>query len=142
MGNAIEVLSSGLSAARLRMNVIASNLANAETTRTEEGGPYKRKDVVQIARTSHSQFDTILDRMTLSRPEVLAVVEDQKEAKKVFEPGHPDADEKGYVQYPNINIVTEMTNMLAATQNYRASVAAVEAARDMATEASRISGTY
>jgi flagellar basal-body rod protein FlgC len=139
MFNAIEVLSSGLSAARLRVNVLASNIANAETTRTEEGGPYKRKDVVQVAKTVETSFSNVLDRMSLSRPSVQAVVEDQAEPRKVFQPGHPDADVQGYVNYPNINVVTTMTDLMAASRLYQANVTAIETARQMSTEAGRIS---
>src|SRR5690606_23712566 len=114
MFDVLEVLSSGLSATRTRVNVIASNLANAETTRTEDGGPYKRKDVVQISRTAPSRFATALDRMSLAKPSVYAVVEDQTDPKKVYQPGHPDADATGYVAYPNVNMVTTMTDMISA----------------------------
>src|SRR5262245_5470296 len=106
MFNAIEVLSGGLSTARMRVNVAASNLANAETTHTEEGGPYKRKDVVQVARDIPNSFSSALDRMTLTKPSILAVVEDNSEPKKIFKPGHPDADQNGFVAYPNVNAVT------------------------------------
>src|SRR4051794_8347293 len=108
MFNAIEVLSSGLAVARMRVNVLASNIANAETTHTPEGGPYKRRDVVQSAKEVPGSFSSALDRMSLKKPVVAAVVEDQSEPKKVYQPGHPDADAQGYVAYPNINVVTTM----------------------------------
>ena len=139
MFDALEVLSSGLSAARTRVNVIASNIANAETTHTPEGGPYKRKDVVQVARTAPSTFSNVLDRMSLAKPQVLAVVEDQSDPKKVYQPGHPDADNDGYVAYPNINVVTTMTDMMSASRLYQASVAAIETVRRMTEDAQRIS---
>ncbi len=139
MFNALEVLSSGLSAARLRVNTLASNIANAETTRTEDGGPYKRKDVVQVARTQTSHFDSVLDRMSLSKPSVLGVVEDSADARKVYQPGHPDADTDGYVAYPNINVVTTMTDLMSASRLYQANVTAVESVRRMSDEAQRIS---
>lgn len=139
MFNAIEALSSGLSVARARVNVLASNIANAETTRTPEGGPYKRKDIIQMAKPMESRFSNVLDRMTLARPSVQAVIEDQSEPKKVFQPSHPDANEDGYVSFPNINVVTAMTDLMAASRQYQANVQALETARKMASDASRIS---
>ena len=141
MYNVIEVLASGLSTARMRVNVLASNLANAETTETPEGGPYKRRDVVQVAKTQHSAFASELDRMSLAKPMVERVVEDQTDPKKVYQPGHPDADKEGYVKYPNINVVTSMTDLMTATRLYQANFSAVQAVRDMADAANRISGT-
>lgn len=139
MFNAIEVLSSGLSAARLRVNVLASNLANAETTHTAEGGPYKKKDVVQVAHSQPGSFSSTLDRMSLAKPSIAAVVEDQSEPKKVFQPGHPDADKDGFVAYPNINVVTTMTDLMSASRLYQANVTAIETARRMAQDAQQIS---
>lgn len=139
MFEAMEVLASGLSATRTRVNTIASNIANAETTRTPEGGPYKRKDVVQVARTTQSKFANALDRMTLAKPSVYAVVEDQSAPRRVFQPGHPDADNDGYVAYPNINMVETMTNMMTASRLYQANVTAIETIRRMVDEAQRIS---
>ena len=138
MFDLMEVLASGLSAARTRVNALASNIANAETTRTPEGGPYKRKDVVQIAHQMPSRFGTVLDRMSLAKPSVAAVVEDQSEPKRVFEPGRPDADPNGYVAYPNINMVTTMTDMMSASRLYQANVTALDTARQIMTEATRI----
>lgn len=139
MFNAIEVLSRALSATRLRVNTLSSNIANAETTRTQEGGPYKRKDVVQMAVSEPSAFGNELDRASLASPEVASVVEDQADPRKVYQPGHPDADQEGYVAYPNINVVTTMTDLMSATRLYQANVTAVEASRDLAAEATRIS---
>ena len=139
MFNAIEVLANGLSAARLRVNTLASNIANAQTTQTPEGGPFKRRDVVQVAQTETSPFASELDRMSLARPQVTAVIADQSEPRKVYEPGHPDADKEGFVAYPNINVVTTMTDLMSATRLYQANVTAIESARDMAAEATRIS---
>jgi flagellar basal-body rod protein FlgC len=139
MYNVIEVLASGLSATRLRVNVLASNIANAETTRTEDGGPYKRKDIVQTARTVQSNFSSTLDNASLAKPQVLAVVEDQSEPRVVHQPGHPDADENGYVAYPNINMVTAMTDLMSASRLYQANVSALETARNMARDAANIS---
>lgn len=139
MFNSLEILSRGLSASRLRVNVLSSNLANAETTRTPDGGPYKRKDVVQMAHSAPSSFSTALDRLTLASPSIQAVVEDGKEPRKVYQPGHPDADESGYVSYPNINVVSTMTDMMTASRLYQANVSAIETVRHMAQDAQQIS---
>ena len=138
MFNVMEVLASGLSAARTRVNVLASNIANAETTHTPEGGPYKRKDVVQQAVDVRDSFSSELDRASLARPQVLAVVEDQADAKKVYQPGHPDADKEGFVSYPNINVVTTMTDLMSASRLYQANVTALQTAREMSRQASSI----
>jgi flagellar basal-body rod protein FlgC len=139
MFNAIDVISKALSATRLRVNTLASNIANAETTRTDEGGPYKRKDVVQVSRPEASPFATEMDKASLASPSVLAVVEDQSDPRKVYQPGHPDADKEGYVAYPNINVVSTMTDMMSASRLYQANVTALETARDISAEALRIS---
>jgi flagellar basal-body rod protein FlgC len=139
MFNAIDVISKALSATRLRVNTLASNIANAETTRTEDGGPYKRKDVVQIARPENTPFTSEMDKASLASPSILGVVEDKSAPRKVFEPGHPDADKEGYVAYPNINVVTTMTDLMSASRLYQANVTALETARDISSEALRIS---
>ena len=138
MFNALEVLASGMAAARMRVNTLASNIANAETTRTPEGGPYKRRDVVQVAKDIPGSFSSALDRMTLKKPGIAAVVTDQSDPRKVYQPGHPDADPQGFVAYPNINVVTTMADLMSASRLYQANVTAVETARSMQSEASRI----
>jgi flagellar basal-body rod protein FlgC len=137
MSDTMEVLASGLSIARLRVNLLAANLANAQTTRTSDGGPYKRKDVVQSAVPVTDQNGFQLEG-SIKKPIALAVVEDQSEPRKVFEPGHPDADTDGYVSYPNINIVQTMTDLMTATRLYQANIAAIESYRDMKKDALRI----
>jgi flagellar basal-body rod protein FlgC len=138
MFNAIEVLSNGLSAARMRVNVLASNIANAETTKTEDGGPYKRRDVVQMAKDVPGSFSNALDKMALKKPFVSAVMEDQSDPKLVYQPGHPDANQQGYVAYPNINVVSTMTDLMSASRLYQANATAIETARSMQAEAGRI----
>jgi len=133
-----EVIASGLSVARQRVNALASNIANAQTTQTESGGPYKRKDVVQIARDVPSKFSNVLDQMTLAKPQVQSIVEDQSEPKLIYQPGHPDANTDGYVAYPNINMVTTMTDLMTASRLYQANVTALKAANEMARTAARI----
>jgi flagellar basal-body rod protein FlgC len=139
MFNTIEILSQGLSATRLRVNVLSSNLANAESTRTEDGGPYKRKDVVQMAHGVQGKFSTTLDRMTLAQPSIAQVVEDQSDPRKVYQPGHPDADPNGYVAFPNINVVSTMTDLMSASRLYQANVSAIETVRKMSQDAQQIS---
>lgn len=134
----IEILANGMAAARMRVNTLASNIANAETTRTPEGGPYKRRDVVQVAKPIPGTFSSALDRLTMQRPVIERVVEDQAPARMVHSPGHPDADNNGFVAYPNINVVQTMTDLLSASRLYQANVTAVETARNLQTEASRI----
>ena len=139
MYKSFEVIASGLSAARQRMNTIASNVANAETTRTPEGGPYRRRDVVQVANSMQSKFSTALDRASLFKPSVQAVIEDTSEPRQVYQPGHPDANDDGYVAYPNINVVTSMTDMMSTARLYQANVTALEQLRQMQKDASQIS---
>ncbi|MBX7143844.1 MAG: flagellar basal body rod protein FlgC [Oligoflexia bacterium] len=144
MGNfdVTEVIASALSATRLRVNVLASNIANAETTRTPEGGPYRRKDVVQSAIEMPHDFKNVLDRMSLAKPAVAGVVADQSEPKRVYQPGHPDADKEGFVAYPNINVVTAMTDLMSASRLYQANVTTLETTRRMAQDAAQISVKY
>ncbi|MDY6880733.1 MAG: flagellar basal body rod protein FlgC [Desulfatiglans sp.] len=139
--DALHISSSGLTAQRLRMNVIASNLANIHTTRTAAGGPYKRKDVVFAADSDHRNFQSVLrskmgERMTGVR--VVGVVNDNRKPQLKYEPQHPDANEKGYVAMPNVNLVEEMVNMISATRSYEASVTAINATKSMAMKALEI----
>ena len=139
--DALHTSASGLGAQRLRMNLISSNLANVNTTRTEAGGPYQRKEAVFAAVPEGGSFQSILDaRMTAENTEVkvVGVIEDQRPPLKNYEPGHPDADADGYVSKPNINVVEEMVNMISATRSYEANVSAVKATRAMALKALEI----
>lgn len=142
MFDTVQVLANGLSTARMRLNVLASNIANAQTTRSPEGGPYKRRDVVVMSRDLQSNFSSVLDRMSLQKPSVAAVVMDNAPPRKVYEPGHPDADKEGFVEYPNINIVSTMTDMMAVSRLYQANATALETARNMTRDATRISTNY
>ncbi|MBQ7481905.1 MAG: flagellar basal body rod protein FlgC [Lachnospiraceae bacterium] len=132
------VNASGMTAERYRMDIISQNVANANTTRTEDGTPYKRKIVTFTEKTlDPTRFGTIFaksrgmdvgDGVKVSR-----VFEDeQSEMKRVYDPAHPDADEDGYVWYPNVDIVTEMTNMIDATRAYEANATAFTASKSMA----------
>jgi len=133
--NSINVSSSALSAERTRMNLISSNLANANATRTPEGGPYKRKDAVFTATPLENSFNRALDGATaqqVRRVEVSQIIEDQNPPRLQYDPGHPDADPQGYVAMPNVNVVEEMADMIGATRAYEANVTAVQAAKSMA----------
>ncbi|MBI2413259.1 MAG: flagellar basal body rod protein FlgC [Deltaproteobacteria bacterium] len=135
-----SVSSSGMEAQRVRMSVIASNLANVETTRTAEGGAYRRKDIVFSAE---QDFGAVLRSAVDSESpgvKVAGIIEDQRPFKYAYEPSHPDADAKGYVAYPNINVAEEMVNMITASRSYEANVSAFKATRDMAMKALEIGG--
>ncbi len=134
----MKLSASGLNVQRKRMDTIASNLANIETTRTPEGGPYRRKDVVVSAMPLADDFAVSLTRElenSVRRAVVAKVIEDQTEPNLVFNPDHPDANEEGYVALPNINLMTEMVNMINATRSFEANVQAIEAAKSMALRA-------
>lgn len=133
--SAMEVAASGLSAERTRMNTIASNLANAKTTRTAEGGPYKRLDpVFQAVPIEQSGIVNPLGN-AVSAVRVNSVKQDTRDPMLVYEPGHPDADKDGYVRYPNVNVVEEMVNMITASRAYEAGVTSIESIKAMARSA-------
>ena len=135
--SAMEVAASGLSAERSRMNIVAGNLANARTTRTAEGGPYRRLDPVFAAKPVDPQsFDPVLRRV--ETVELAEVRPDTTPGALVYEPGHPDANPDGYVEYPNVNVVTEMVNMMTASRAYEAGVTSIESLKAMARAALRI----
>ncbi len=121
----LKISGSALEAQRRRMNVIASNLANAQSTRTEEGGPYKRQDVVFASTAVET------NPVELKGVKVADVVTDGKPPKMVYDPGHPDADKDGFVAMPNINSMEEMVNMMMAFRAYEASVATFNTAKTM-----------
>ncbi|NTV49013.1 MAG: flagellar basal body rod protein FlgC [Geobacteraceae bacterium] len=133
--SSMNVSSSALSAGRTRMNLISSNLANANATRTPEGGPYKRKDAVFAATPVENPFSRALDGATgkqVRKVEVSEIVEDQNPPRLQYDPNHPDANPQGYVAMPNVNVVEEMADMIGATRAYEANVTAVQAAKSMA----------
>ncbi len=139
--SALRVSSSGLTAQRTRMNTISSNIANINTTQTDEGGPYRRKDVVFEAIPDGKTFGEVLTtepERQMSRVQVTDIVSDRKAPHLKYEPNHPDADEKGYVAYPNINLMEEMTNMIQATRAYEANISAMQSSKDMAMSALEI----
>ena len=131
---ALEIGASGLSAERTHLNIISMNLANVHTTRTPEGGPYRRKSVVFQATPLDSPFTKAM-RSELEREvqgvKVSGVVTDQRPLKRVYEPGHPDADGQGYVSLPDVNMVEEMANMMTALRSYEANAATITSAKAM-----------
>ena len=156
MFGAIDASASGLTAERLRMDVISNNIANANTTRTSEGGAYQRKEVVfraiefdkvlneELANTTHLlPNENPLDEGFLqenANPAIMSVivdkvVRDESEFKYKFEPSHPDANAQGYVAYPNVNPVIEMSNLVEATRAYQANVSAFQSAKSIAQSA-------
>jgi flagellar basal-body rod protein FlgC len=120
----MEISASGLTAQRLRLDIIANNLANVETTRTNDGTPYRRRVPV---------FREILDQFTGAPKgvEVMGIIRDNSPFKMVYDPGHPDANPEGYVLYPNVNPVIEMTDMISATRSYEANLTLITSAKSM-----------
>jgi flagellar basal-body rod protein FlgC len=141
--SAMEIISSGLTASRTRMNLISSNLANVNTTRTAAGGPYRRKDPVYQAAPLAQPFDQVLrsriEEDALRGVAVTQVVTDPRPPRLVFDPGHPDADPKsGMVKMPNINVVEEMVDMIMASRAYEAGVTAMQSVKAMTDRALQI----
>lgn len=140
--NSMNISSSGLAAQRLRMNVLSSNLANANTTRTPEGGPYKRQDVVFEANpVPVSRFEELLDKdfgTQIKEVKVIDIHKDERPPRRQFDPSHPDSDTEGYVSLPNIDVMTEMVNMIMATRSYEANSTALNSAKQMAQKAIEI----
>ena len=132
--SAMEVSASGLSAQRTRMNVAASNLANAQTTRGADGGPYKRRDVLLAAMNAPSAERTPFAG-NIKTVEVQQITQDAQPPRMEYDPGHPDANAQGYVAYPNINPVEEMVDMITASRAYEAGITTMSTATSMAERA-------
>jgi flagellar basal-body rod protein FlgC len=130
LGNAINASASALAAERMRIEVAVSNLANAESTRGPDGQPYKRRDVV-LASVPTESFDLALGRANATGVRVAAVLEDQSEPRRRYEPSHPDADANGYVALPNVDSAEEMVDMLSAARAYQANLTAINLIRDL-----------
>ena len=132
--NSINISASALTATRLRLDVIAENMANMSTTRTENGDPYRRKFVVFQERTHDRDFKHYFDRSLRAGNgvRVIAIGHDMSEFKLDFNPNHPDADEEGFVRMPNVDVVQEMTDMMAAYRAYEANITALNVFKDMA----------
>jgi len=129
--NSFKVCASGFAAQRAKMDVIISNLANINTTRTPEGGPYKRKIIVFSAEPVTGSFDKVLGD-SLKSVKIEGVAEDRQCVKKIYEPGHPDADAHGFVTTPDISSIVEMSDMIMAHRAYEACVTAFDATKNMA----------
>jgi flagellar basal-body rod protein FlgC len=132
--SAMDVSSSALTAQRRRLELLISNLANAQVTRTQEGGPYRRKDLVFASQPMASFADIFMETRNaelLVGVKVEEVVTDPTPPVMKYEPGHPDADEHGYVAYPNVNPMEEMANLLNATRSFEANVRAFEALKQL-----------
>ncbi|NLM74113.1 MAG: flagellar basal body rod protein FlgC [Clostridiaceae bacterium] len=142
--NSFNISASALSAQRLRMDIISQNIANVNTTRTEDGTPYRRKVVLFQEKKEAAPFSQYLSEesrnryLTGSGVRVSGIVEDPTPFKEVYDPSHPDADENGIVRMPNVEIVTEMVNMISATRAYEANVTALNASKSMAMKALEI----
>jgi len=142
---ALRASASGLTAQRLRMDLITNNIANAETTRTPEGGAYRRQQVLfsprmvgRIPFFNQLRGDAVRGNppgVQMEGVQPVAIVEDQSPTRMVYDPTHPDANPAGFVEYPNVNTVTEMTDMLSATRSYEANVTVLNAAKAMAQRA-------
>ena len=135
----LSISGSGMTAERLRMDVIAENLANADTTRGADGLPYRRKEVV-LEQAGQSSFSDVLGAAAVGGGgqapggvQVVGVVNDPSPLRRVYDPGNPDADKNGYVSMPNVQPVTEMVDLITATRGYEANVQALDAAKQMFT---------
>lgn len=146
--NSMKIGASGLTAQRVRLDVISNNIANAETTKTKEGGVFQRSDVVFRANdqpgflpvllkaTNDTQHKSaVISSAAMKGVEVTEIIKDPSPGTRVYEPNHPDADEEGFVEYPNVNLVVEMTNMISATRSYEANINVISAIKRMATKA-------
>ncbi len=133
----IELSASGLNVQKKRMEIIAENLANIETTKTESGLPYRRKLIVVTPKDMGDDFQDILD-MKIKGVKVENIVEDRTPFKRVYNPGHPDADKDGYVYKPNVDLIVENTNMLMARRAFEANIGAIKVTRQMILKALEI----
>ncbi|MBN8554428.1 MAG: flagellar basal body rod protein FlgC [Deltaproteobacteria bacterium] len=131
--SSLKISAAGLAAQRTRLSVLSSNLANANSTRSADGsGPYKRKDPI-FQEVSASDFEKNLDRESkkISTVKVTSIVEDKTPGPRVFDPSHPDADKDGYLNMPNVNVVTELTDIMGTSRSYEANITAIRAAKEM-----------
>ena len=129
--SAMQVSASGMSAQRTRAEMLVENMANAETTRTPEGGPYRRKDVVFSTEIQSSPFSAVFQNELGTGVRVADVVQDNRDPELRYQPGHPDANADGYMAFPRMNPAEEMVDLLNASRSYQANVAAISAVKDM-----------
>ncbi len=137
----MSVSASGLAANRKRMAAISSNIANAQTTRTPEGGPYRKKEVVFGAEPAREYFSDILEGEmgeNIKKVHAMEIVSTNKPPILKYEPNHPDANDEGYVAYPNINLTEEMAEMISASRSYEANISALNTSKSMAMKALEI----
>jgi len=134
LSSAINAAASALSVERTRIEAAVSNLANAESTRSVNGQPYRRRDVVLRAEPVEG-FDAALGRSAATGVKVAAIVEDQSEYRRRYEPSHPDADAEGFVSLPNVDSSQEMVDMIGAARAYQANLAAISMIRDLVAKA-------
>ena len=134
--NAINTVGSALTAERFRMDIILQNIANQNTTRTASGEPYRRKQIIFQER--RQTFNEVLNQVQGGGVRVAEVVESQEDLRPVYDPEHPDADEDGYVYYPNVNNTEEQTDLLEASRVYEANISALSVAKAMASKALEI----
>ena len=140
--SSLDVSASGMSAQRMRMDLISQNIANANTTKTENGTPYRRQTLL-LGTNSNNPFSNYLsgaakESLVDGKVKIQGIVQDQSDFKRVYEPDNPEADEEGYVLYPNVDIVTEMVDMISASRSYEANVTASTASKNMAMQALNI----
>ena len=138
MFDMLDISASGMTAQRLRLDVISNNIANVNTTRTNEGGPYQRERVVFQEIRDRKSFSDYLRESKRAGVRVVSIQKDDAPFKTVYDPTHPDADAEGYVRLPNVNIVTEMVDMISALRSYEANVTAINAAKSMMSKALEI----
>jgi len=131
--SAMDVSASAMTAHRKRLQLLVTNLANAQTTRTEEGGPYRRKDVVLKTKSFEPFWKVLAEvgREELEGVEIEQVITDSKPPVMVYEPNHPDADASGFVAYPNVNPLEEMANFMASKRSYESNIRAFEAIKEL-----------
>ncbi|MGI6113376.1 MAG: flagellar basal body rod protein FlgC [Mahellales bacterium] len=131
--SAIDISASGLTAQRFRMDLISQNIANVNTINASNGQPYRRRVAVFQEHNTGGSFNTLLSGNSIGNTgvRVAAVVEDTRPFKRIYEPGHPHADDQGYVELPNVDILNEMVDMLSATRSYEANITAVNAYKSM-----------
>ncbi len=140
---ALDIGASALTAQRLRMDTISQNIANVNTTRTQDGTPYRRKMVIFEEKSQGVPFSEYLsasskDKFIGKGVRVSRIAEDSSPFKRVYDPGNPDADEEGYVEMPNVDVITEMVNMISATRAYEANVTSINITKSMAMKALEI----
>ncbi len=126
----MRISASGLSAERMRMDIISSNVANVKTTRTEDGGAYRRK-----VATFSENYD---DKLGMLGVKTISIEEDKSPLRRLYEPNHPDADEQGYVEYPNVDLLVEMSDLIMASRSYESNVDTLNAQKNMISKALEI----